>query len=415
MNLADPPLPARAWLTVALLWVAACLNYLDRIMLITMRTSIKEAIPMTDAQFGLLTTVFLVVYGVLSPLGGFVSDRIGRSRVIIFSLFVWSATTWFTAHATTFAELITSRAIMGISEACYFPAAASLLMNYHREKTRSLANGIHLSGVMVGSGLGGLGGWIADGWGWTRAFQIFGVGGVIYALLLIALLRDRPREPDRIETALQTRAPVMFGEALRSLFRQRSFVFAMVFWGLLGLASWSFIGWLPSYLSEHFNLPQGKAGLMSMGYTYTGSLIGMVLSGAWGDRWALRHPRGRIFVGVIGVCLAIPGILLVSNTTLLPLAIFGLVLYGLTRAFPDANMMPILCQFIDARYRGTAMGILNAFATIVGGLTIYAGGVLRDAQVDISRVFDFGAGSLVVCAVLLWFVRPRPASSVSSP
>lgn len=370
---------------------------------------------MTDAQFGLLTTVFLIVYGVLSPLGGFVCDRIGRSRVIIFSLFVWSATTWLTAHASTFGQLITTRAIMGISEACYFPAAASLLMDYHRERTRSLANGIHLSGVMVGSGLGGLGGWIADGWGWTRAFEIFGVGGVVYAIVLWILLRDR--EPDPIspdEPAPSTAGPNPL-EALRSLFSSGSFILAMVFWGLLGLASWSFIGWLPSYLSEHFGIAQGKAGLVSMGYTYTGSLVGMVLSGAWGDRWALSHRRGRIFVGVIGVCLAIPGILIVSNTTLLPLAAFGLVLYGLTRAFPDANMMPLLCQIVDARYRGTAMGILNAFATIVGGLTIYAGGALRDAHVDISHVFDFGAASLVVCAILLWLVRPRQPSAFPSP
>ena len=103
-----------------------------------------------------------------------------------------------------------------------------------------------------------------------------------------------------------------------------------------------------------------------------------------------------------------------AASTLLPIAIFGLLLYGLTRAFPDANMMPLLCQIVDPRYRGTAMGILNSFATIVGGLTIYAGGALRDAHIDISRVFDFGAGSLVVCAVLLWFVRPRVTSATLS-
>ena len=143
---------------VALLWLVACLNYLDRMILITMRSSIKEAIPMTDAQFGLLTTIFLVSYGLLSPLGGFVADRFSRSRIIIFSLFAWSATTWLTAHASTFGELLFYRALMGISEACYFPAAGALLMDYHRNTTRSLANGIHLSGVMVGSGLGGLGG-----------------------------------------------------------------------------------------------------------------------------------------------------------------------------------------------------------------------------------------------------------------
>src|SRR5215217_5561725 len=107
----SPTLAKRAWLMVALLWFVACLNYLDRMILITMRSSIKEAIPMTDAQFGLLTTIFLVSYGLLSPLGGFVADRISRSRIIIFSLFAWSATTWLTAHASTIGELLFYRAL----------------------------------------------------------------------------------------------------------------------------------------------------------------------------------------------------------------------------------------------------------------------------------------------------------------
>ena len=99
-------LPSRAWLMVGLLWMVGCLNYLDRLILITMRTSIKEAIPMTDAQFGLLTTVFLVSYGLLSPIGGFLADQFNRSRIIIFSLFAWSAVTWLTAHATSLNELL---------------------------------------------------------------------------------------------------------------------------------------------------------------------------------------------------------------------------------------------------------------------------------------------------------------------
>src|ERR1700722_6478603 len=90
-----------AWLCVALLWLVACLNYLDRIVLTTMHASIVEAIPMTDAQFGLLTTVFLWVYGALSPFAGFLADRFSRRAVIIGSLFAWSAVTWLTGRAQT--------------------------------------------------------------------------------------------------------------------------------------------------------------------------------------------------------------------------------------------------------------------------------------------------------------------------
>jgi predicted MFS family arabinose efflux permease len=405
MNL--EPLPPRAWLAVALLWLVACLNYLDRLILITMRTSIKSSITMTEAQFGLLTTVFLVTYGLLSPLGGFLADKINRSRVIVFSLFAWSAITWLTAHATSFPELLVYRSLMGISEACYFPAAAALLMDYHRNATRSLANGIHLSGVMVGSALGGLGGWIADRQDWTFVFKFFGVIGVVYSLVLLVLLRDRPADPAQMAAALATPPRVKLGAALSSLFSQRSFVLALMFWGLLGIASWAIAGWLPTYLHEQFAMTQGRAGLTALGYIYSSSLIGMIAGGLWGDRLSLRTSRGRIWVGVIGCLVAVPGVLLLANMPVLGLVLTGMLIYGFARPFPDANMTPIMAQIVDRRYLATGVGVINAFAVTAGGLTIYAGGALRDAHVNVSNVFNFGAGVLVLCALLLWLISPR--------
>ena len=148
----------RAWLVVGLLWFVALLNYLDRVMITTMRGSLTEAIPMTDAQFGLLTSVFLWVYAVLSPFAGFLADRFSRSRVILWSLLAWSALTWLTGYAKTFEQLLVVRALMGVSEATYIPAALALITDYHRGPTRSLATGVHMTGISVGSGLGGLGG-----------------------------------------------------------------------------------------------------------------------------------------------------------------------------------------------------------------------------------------------------------------
>ena len=405
------PLPSRAWFMVGLLWLVACLNYLDRLILITMRSSITKEIPMSDAQFGLLTTAFLVSYALLSPLGGFIADRINRSRIIIFSLFAWSAATWLTGHATSFGELLLYRSLMGISEACYFPAAAALLMDYHRHGTRSLANAIHLSGVMVGSGLGGLGGWIAERHDWTFVFQIFGLAGVIYSLVLLALLRDRTADAGPVDPSGGQTPPIRLGEALVSLFSQKAFVLALGFWGLLGLASWALIGWLPTYLHEQFQMSQGRAGLTALGYIYSASLVGMVVGGVWGDRWGRVHPRGRIRVGIIGTLLAGPAVLLVANAPALGMVLAGLLLYGLVRPFPDANMVPVLCQIIDRRYLATGVGILNMFATLVGGASIYAGGALRDAHVSIGTVFNFGAAGFLGCAILVWRIRPQSTLS----
>lgn len=393
----------RAWLTVGLLWVVGCLNYLDRIMITTMRGSVMEEIPMTEAQFGLLTSSFLWVYGILSPFAGFLADRYSRSRVIVVSLFSWSVITWLTAHATTYGQLLTTRMLMGMAEACYIPAALALITDYHRGDTRSKAEGLHMSGIMIGSGLGGLGGWIAEQRGWGHSFSIFGLFGIGYTVVVALLLRDAPRERAPGQTEAESLALPRIGlwPAFVSLFSRGSFHLALGYWGLLGLAGWAVVGWMPTYLNEHFNLSQGVAGLTATAYMQIALLCGVLVGGAWADRWFRTNLRGRIYVPMIGLCVAAPGVLLAGNTTVLPFAILGLVIYGFTRAFADSNMMPILCQVTDPRYRATGYGILNFCATMVGGATIYLGGALRDAQINVSLIFAFASVSLLGCAGLL--------------
>ncbi|GAB2781682.1 MFS transporter [Rhabdobacter roseus] len=397
---------ARAWLVVALLCVVGCLNYLDRMMITTMRSSIMDAMPMTDAQFGLLTSVFLWVYGLLSPFAGFLADRFNRSRVIIGSLFVWSAVTWLTAYATTFEQLLATRALMGISEACYIPAALALIVDYHRGSTRSLATGIHIAGVMVGQSLGFIGGLLAEEHDWSYAFSILGIIGVVYSGVLLFTLKDAPQVP-RPEAEPAPLQKVRFIDGLRNLFSRGSFVLALVCWGLLGVVSWMIVGWLPTYYKEHFNLSQTLAGVYATGYFHTAALIGVLVGGALADYWSRTNPRARILLPALGLCVATPAIFLASSTAVLYLAVAGFMVYALTRTFTDANMMPILCMVADPRYRATGYGVLNLFSCIIGGLGLYAGGVLRDAQVDLSRMFQVAAVLMLVCAVILFRIKPK--------
>lgn len=414
MNHAEPP-AARAWLTVALLWFVGCINYLDRVMITTMRGSLVEAIPMTDAQFGLLTTVFLIVYGVLSPFAGYLADRFNRCHVIVVSLIVWSAVTWATAHATTYAELLATRALMGVSEACYIPAALALIADFHGPRTRSLANGVHLSGVMVGAGLGGVGGWIAERHGWAQAFEWFGQGGIVLAIVAALYLRERRVDPG---TGPEAGAEgVRLGAALTSLFSTRQFLFGLAFWSLLGASAWAVVGWMPTYLTEQFKLSQGAGGLSATAYNQGAQIVGVLFGGYLADRWSRTQPNAPVLVPLIGVIIAGPAILLAAGATVLPLALAGLVGFGLTKAFADANMMPILTLVVDRRYRATGYGVLNFAACLVGGATIYAGGVLRDARIDVSNIFLFGAACIALCAVLLHRVlpRPQPATKANLP
>ncbi|GAB3907921.1 MFS transporter [Larkinella knui] len=402
----ESKLPARAWLVVALLCVVGGLNYLDRVMITTMRGSIVEAIPMSDTQFGLLTAVFLWTYGLLSPMAGFLADRFSRSRVIIGSLFVWSAVTFLTAFSTTFGELLATRALMGVSEACYIPAALALIVDYHRGTTRSLATGIHVGGMMLGQSLGFVGGWMAERHAWSTAFQIFGLVGVVYAVVLVFFLKDAT--PQRNESIPPVAQKVQFIPALRNLFSRGSFGLALLFWGFLGMVGWLIIGWLPTYYKEHFQLPQGEAGLYATGYLHTSALIGVLLGGFLADRWSRTNPRARLLLPAIGLLLAAPGVFLASTTDMLPLAVAGFVLYALTRTFSDANMMPILCLITDSRYRATGYGVLNMFSCIVGGAGIYLGGMLRDSHIDVSVLFRVAAVLMVLCAGILFSIRIKP-------
>jgi len=396
-------IPKGAWLVVVLLFNVGALNYIDRMTIATMRNSIMAEMPMNDAQFGLLTSVFLWVYGLCSPIAGFIGDRFKRSWVIIGSLFVWSAVTILTARATTFEELLATRALMGISEAFYMPAALALILDYHRGTTQSLATGLHLAGTVVGQSLGFIGGWIAEKHSWNYAFDILGIIGIIYSLVLIFFLKDAPSTNDEFSDKEENK--VRFFKGVRDLFKQKSFIYLLFFWGTLGIVGWMVMGWLPTFYKENFNLSQGIAGFYATAFLYPASIIGLLFGGFLADRWSKKNSNARILVPIIGLCIAAPCIFAASYTNILPLAILFFIFYALTKMFVDSNLMPILSMLVNKRYRATGYGILNMAATIVGGIGIYAAGILRDLQINLSIVYQIAALFLALCVVLLFVLK----------
>ena len=305
-------------------------------------------------------------------------------------------------------SLFLARALMGVSEACYIPAALALIADYHRGPTRSLATGLHMSGIYAGAALGGMGGYLAEYWGWRYGFTLFGAFGVGYALVLMFLLKDAPAEP------LPTDGPGLANTPrkglLAALFGQPGFWILLALNVLVGVVNWMIYGWLPTYLKEHFSLGLGAAGMSATGYIQVASFAGVLIGGAWADRWSRVNRRGRSLVPAIGYCAAGPCLLLAASTDLLPLAIVGLAVFGLGRGFFDANQMPILRDLIDERYSATGYGLLNFIGTAAGGTMVYIGGAMRDAQIDLGRVFQGCAGALLVVALLLFMVRPSQAA-----
>lgn len=408
-----------AWCVVGLLWVVSLLNYLDRLMITTMRDPIRADIPMTDAQFGLLTSVFLWIYAAMSPLGGFIADRVGRRGIIITSLFFWSAATLLSGVAHSLNQMLVARALMGLSEACYIPAALALISDYHRGPTRSLATGLNMSGIYAGAALGGVGGYVAEHFGWRFGFRIFGGIGIGYCLVLLMTLRDRSSSATtRLGSSKSEVAqPLSHFSApahLASMFARSGFWILLAINVMVGVVNWAVYGWMPTFLKDHFQLGLGAAGLSATAYIQIASFAGVLAAGALADRWSRSNRHARAITPAIGYLLAGPCLLAAASTHLLPFAIAGLVVFGLGRGAFDANQMPLLRQIVGERFSATGYGILNLIGTTAGGIMVYAGGKLMDAHIELSRLFQGAGMALFIAGLLLFIIRiPRHASTES--
>ena len=395
-----------------MLWPVAALNYLDRQMVAAMRGSIRADIPSiaNDADFGLLMAAFMWVYAILSPVGGLIADRFNRRWTVVGSLAVWSAVTWLTGRSMTFEQMAWARALMGISEAFYIPAALALIADYHGAATRSRAVGIHMSGIYAGQALGGIGGFIADSSSWRNAFFWFGSAGVLYAVALALFLREAPRPAADPESP----APhVGAGQVLKGLLGTTGFLLIVVYFTLPAMPGWVVKNWLPTHLATDFGLRQGPAGLSATGYVTLASFAGALFGGWLADRWVAVRSRGRIFTSALGTALCVPALLALGFAPGLAVAIGGMIVFGLGFGIFDANNMPILCQLTSARSRATGYGIMNMVSISIGGGVTWAMGALRDHGISLVVAFFLCAGVTLVAVPVVLMIRPKESGWIN--
>lgn len=406
-----------AWLVVALLVPVALLNYLDRQMLAAMKFSVMRDVPdiALEENWGKILALFKWVYAILSPIGGYLADRYSRRHVIAGSLLVWSAVTWATGHVTTYPQLLAARAVMGVSEAFYIPAALALIADFHLGPTRSRAVGLHQMGIYAGVILGGFSGYAADhpALGWRWAFNVCGVVGVLYALPLFTLLRHPARNAD-----VSAAPHVSPWGALRELLGNLSFLLLVLYFTLPALAGWVVRDWMPAILKTEFGIGQGKAGVSATLFWQVAAIFGAIGGGWLADRWMRRNARGRIYVSALGMSFIVPamfGVGYAPQTGQLWVAIAFLVLFGLGWGFFDANNMPILCQIARPDLRATGYGLMNLVSISCGGFADWGFGILRDRQVPLFGIFGIFASAAVLSIGLVLLIKPRSLDSKPAP
>src|SRR5450432_4542177 len=343
------------------------LNYLDRFIPAAIMTSILSELGLSDTKGGSLQTLFILTFVVVSPFAGWLGDRAPRFRLAAVGVLVWSAATFGSGLAPTYALLVLARALIGVGEASYTVVTPSLLSDFFPPSRRGRALAIFYAAIPVGSALGYvLGGAINARFGWRWAFFLAGIPGAALAALLL-FLKDPPRGALDPGGARAAGAHLLsLRESLVALGRYRSFVYNTVAQIIYTFVVGGLATWMPTYFVRVRHLPLASADLMFGGVLAAAGLVGTLIGGRLGDRMAARHPAGHFLLSGMSLILSLPfavaGIISPSPAIFWPAMFVALTLLFLNTGPLNAAMANVL----PAQLRGWGFAINTTAIHLLG-------------------------------------------------
>ncbi len=357
------------WVVIAMLWLVCFLNYADRQAIFSVFPLIRQQLGLSDLQLGIVGSSFMWMYALFGPVAGWLCDRLPRKSLVLGALIFWSLITAATALSRDFTQLVICRALGGLGEAFYFPAAMSLISDYHSPATRSRAMSLHQSSVYAGTIAGGaVSGFVGQYYGWRSSFILFGVLGVVLGLALWAVLREPLRGmSDSRVAAPDPHAGGSLIDGLREVFENRMVLLLVVVFMAANFVAMVFLTWMPSFLVQKFHMSLAMAGLNGTAYLQIASVLGVLSGGLFADGLRRRQPGGRLLVQALGLMCGVPFLFLTGWTVKVPLLILGMVGFGYFKGLYDANIFAGLYDVVPIHRRGSAAGILNSIGWLGGG------------------------------------------------
>jgi MFS family permease len=392
-----------------MLWFVCFFNYADRQAIFSVFPLLRKEMGLSDVQLGIVAGAFMWVYAAFGPIAGFIGDRVRRKTLVLGGLLFWSFITFATALSTDYWHLVLFRALEGLGEAVYFPAAMSLIASYHGPDTRSRAMSFHQSSVYAGSIAGGtVAGVMGQFYGWRSGFYLFGGLGILLAFVLLALLREpeRSREPEEAEDVVDGAGnPRGFLSTARDLYgRPMVRVLTLVFIGA-NFVAMIFLTWMPAFLFEKFHMTLAMAGFSATFYLQIASVLGVLSGGFLADRLAKRFRGGRMMAQAGGLLLGAPFIFLSGWTLSVPVLILALVGFGYFKGIYDANIWASLYDVVPPERRASAVGFMNSLGWLGGGVAPVAIGALAGSYGMSGSISATSAIYLLVALVLALGLR----------
>lgn len=412
-----PPTPASSgagkWIIVGLLWVAFFLNQADRQIFSVTLPLIQADFHLSSAQMGLVATTFTLVFGLMVPFAGVAGDIIARHKVVVLSLVVFSAGTLLTGVASSYLLLLLFRGVAtGAGEAMYAPASNSLIGEQH-VSTRGRALSLHQTANYTGIVLGSLfSGWIAEAHGWRWSFAVFGVVGLIWAVVLYVFAgRLAQRTASTAASATKINHTAVVADAVKTVITSPLLLGQILGFSGLIFVMVGYLTWTPSLLYERFGMSLSEAGFFAVLYHHLFAAVGLLATGVLADRLVRRWPKVRLLAMSAGLTLFAPFLWLVGASHDIWLVYAGLAGFGLFRGVYDANLFAAIFDAVDNRLRSTVTGIVVAVAYVTGAASPFIMGALKagyglEGGFTLLAIVAFCSGAIFLGIVMFSRVTP---------
>lgn len=354
-------------------------NFIDRQILVILAEPIKADLGLSDTQLGLLTGLaFAALYVTMGLPIARLADKGNRKNIVAASLTVWSLMTAISGSVTNFFQLLLARIGVGIGEAGGSPPSHSIISDYFPPEKRATALAIYSTGIYIGVLLGFVvGGVIAKLYGWRITFYAIGIPGILLAIILYFTIKEPIKgQSDTFRTRDET---PKLAEVIKTLFGNKSFVFAAFGAGFVAFGSYGTGNFMPSFLLRVHGIDIATAGY-ALGLVFgVGGGLGTFLGGYIADRFGAKDVRWQLWIPMItGFGGYIPFAIAIFTSDI-RWALVMLFLSVFLLSFYLAPVIAVTHSLVNARMRAFASSVLFLILNLIGlGLGPLTVGYLSD-------------------------------------
>lgn len=351
------------WIVLLMVFLATGLNFLDRQVLSIVIIRIQEEFGITDVQYGLINTSFLIGYAIMFTVGGRLIDTVGSKTGLAVSVGIWSIANCMHGFVNNFHQLLGSRLLLGLGEGGCFPGAAKSVTEWFSLKQRAFANGVAIGGAAIGAVVSPpLTIYLASNFGWRFAFVVPGAIGIGWVLAW--LLIPKPRHA--VEATKKKVPAVPFLTILRNKY---AVVFILIRF-LLDPVVYFIMFWVPKYLNEERHVSFERVGeLFWIPFLALG--LSNIAGGWFSDRLVSRglsvNAARKIVMGIAAALTL--SVLFIPWISSAELAVALMTLFMFAHGFWITNYITSIADVFRSNGTATVVG-LSGTAGAVSGLLI---------------------------------------------